>query len=107
MKRQFLFILLGLIPSTTVLAEEMVVHLTSGNAVVIQYTGTIQGVTFKGKSDAIAGVDLPTAVKPAMTVTQQPVTEKQEANTQSEKVGTQQETGAGIRFKWAEPIGED
>jgi len=107
MKKIILFIVLGLIPSTTALAEEMVVHLTSGNAVVIQYTGTIQGVTFKGKSDAIAGVDLPKAVKPAMTVTHQPVTEKQDANTQSEKVETRQETGAGIRFKWAEPKGED
>jgi hypothetical protein len=107
MKKIILFVLFGLISGSTAFAEEMVVHLTSGNAVVIQYTGTIQRVTFNGKNDAIAGVDMPTAVKPAMAIIQQPVTEKQDANSQPEKVEAQKEKGGGFRFKWAAPIGED
>lgn len=107
MKKTILFILLGFIPGGTAFAEEMVVHLTSGNAVVIQYTGTIQGVTFKGKNDAIAGVEMSTAVKPATAITRQPATEKQDVNSQPEKVEAKKEKGGGIHFKWAEPIGED
>ncbi len=107
MKKIIIFILLGLIPSGAALAEEMVVHLTSGNAVVIQYTGAIQGVTFKGKNDAIAGVEMSTAVKPATAITQQPATEKQDVNSQPEKVEAKNEKGGGIHFKWAEPRSED
>lgn len=107
MKKIIFFALLGLIPSSTALAEEMVVHLTSGNAVVIQYTGTIQGVTFKGKNDAIAGVEMATAAKPAPAATSQPVIEKQAVGSQPEKVESPKEAGSGIRFKWAAPIEED
>ncbi|MDP2001523.1 MAG: hypothetical protein Q8J86_01170 [Desulfurivibrionaceae bacterium] len=40
MKKTILFVLLGLILNSTAFAEELVVRLTSGNAVVIQYTGS-------------------------------------------------------------------
>ena len=49
MKKTILFVLFGLVASSPAFAEELVVHLTSGNAVVIQYTGTIQGVALQGK----------------------------------------------------------
>jgi len=113
MKKTILFALLSLILSSTAFAEELVVHLTSGNAVVIQYTGTIQGVTFQGKTDAIAGLDLPTAAKPAArieqpaTSAQQPVVEKQTANPQPEQVEAKNGKERWFRFKWAEPKSED
>jgi len=106
MKKTILFVLLGLIPSGTAFAEELVVHLTSGNAVVIQYTGAIQGVTFQGKTDAIAGLDMPTTSKPAAK-TGQPVAEKQASPSQPEQVEAKNGKERLIRFKWAEPKGED
>lgn len=106
MKKIILFILLCLIPSSTAFAEELVVHLTSGNAVVIQYTGAIQGVTFQGKTDAIAGLDMPTTTKP-IAKAQQPATEKQTVNSQPEQVEAKNGKERWFRFKWAEPKGED
>lgn len=106
MKKIILFVLLGLIPSGTAFAEELVVHLTSGNAVLIQYTGAIQGVTFQGKTDAIAGLDMPTTAKPAARA-QQATTEKQTVNSQPEQVEAKNGKERLIRFKWAEPKGED
>lgn len=106
MKKTILFVLLGLIPSSTAFAEEMVVHLTSGNAVVIQYTGAIQGVTFQGKTDAIAGLDMPTTAKPA-TKAQQPTSEKQTVSSQPEQVEAKNGKERWFRFKWAEPKGEN
>lgn len=107
MKKIILFFLLGLIPSSTAFAEELVVHLTSGNAVVVQYTGAIQGVTFQGKNDAIAGLDMPTTPKPAMARAQQPVAEKQTVTSQPEQVEAKNGKERWFRFKWAEPKGED
>ena len=106
MKKTILFVLLGLIPSSTVFAEELVVHLTSGNAVVIQYTGAIQGVTFQGKNDAIASLDMPTTAKPAAKA-QQPASEKQIVNSQPEQVEAKNGKERWFRFKWAEPKSED
>lgn len=106
MKKIILFVLLGLIPSSTAFAEELVVHLTSGNAVVIQYTGAIQGVTFQGKTDAISGLDMPTTSKPA-TKAQQPAAEKQPVNSQPEQIEAKNGKERWFRFKWAEPKGED
>ena len=106
MKKTILFTLLGLILSSTACAEELVVHLTSGNAVVIQYTGAIQGVTFRGKTDGIAGMEMPTAAKPAAS-TQQPAAGKQAVNPQPEKAEAKKEEGKLFRFKWAEPKSED
>jgi hypothetical protein len=106
MKKTILFVLLGMLPNSTAFAEELVVHLTSGNAVVIQYTGTIQGVSFQGKTDAISGLDMPTAAKPAAK-TQQPATEKQAVTSQPEQVEAKNGKERWFRFKWAEPKGED
>lgn len=106
MKKIILFVLLGLIPSSTAFAEELVVHLTSGNAVVIQYTGAIQGVTFQGKTDAIAGLDMPTTTKPAARA-QQSATEKQAVNSHPEQIEAKNGKERWFRFKWAEPKGED
>lgn len=108
MKKIILFVLLGLIPSGTAFAEELVVHLTSGNAVVIQYTGAIQGVTFQGKTDAIAGLDMPTTAKP-VGKNQQPVAEKQTSppQPQPEQVEAKNGKERWFRFKWAEPKSED
>ena len=106
MKKTILFVVLGLILSSTAFAEELVVHLTSGNAVVVQYAGTIQGVTFQGKTDAIAGLDMPTATKSAANA-KQPAAEKQTVNCQPEQVAAKKEEGRWLRFKWAEPKTED
>lgn len=106
MKKIILFVLLGLIPSSTAFAEELVVHLTSGNAVVIQYTGTIQGVTFQGKTDAIAGMNMATTAK-SVGKNQQPVAEKQTSQSQPEQVEAKNGKERWLRFKWAEPKGED
>lgn len=106
MRKIILFVLLGLISSSTAFAEELVVHLTSGNAVVIQYTGTIQGVTFQGKTDAIAGLDMPSASKPAARA-QQPAAGKQPVNSQPEQIEAKNGKERWFRFKWAEPKSED
>ena len=106
MKKTILFVLFGLIASSPAFAEELVVHLTSGNAVVIQYTGVIQGVTFQGKTDAIAGLDMPTTAKPTARA-QQPATEKQAVTSQPEQVEAKNGKERWFRFKWAEPKGED
>ncbi|MFZ5773900.1 MAG: hypothetical protein ACOY3Z_00215 [Thermodesulfobacteriota bacterium] len=111
MKKMLIFALLGVIPASVTSAEELVVNLTSGNAVVIQYTGAIQGVSFKGTTDAIAGVNMPApaaTVAPASARGQQPVVEKQQVvNTQTEKVSSPKEEGRFFRIKWAPPISED
>ena len=106
MRKIILFVLLGLISSSTAFAEELVVHLTSGNAVVIQYTGTIQGVALQGKTDAIASLDMPATAKPAAKA-QQPVVEKQTSSPQPEQIEAKNGKERWFRFKWAEPKGED
>lgn len=106
MKKIIISVVFGLILSGTAFAEEMVVQLTSGNAVVIQYTGTIEGVTLKGTTDGIAGVSMPHAASTVGIAKQQSSEKGQAVMPQDEKkeVKTQE---SGIRFKWAEPIQED
>lgn len=107
MKKTILFVIFCLSSGSTACTEELVVHLTSGNAVVIEYTGTIHGVSFQGKNDGIAAVNMPAMVKPAIDPTQQPISEQQRVNPPAETMAGQKEQGGRIRYKWADPIGED
>lgn len=106
MKKIVLFLVLGIFSSGAACAEELIVTLNSGNTIVVQYTGSIQGVTLKGTTDGIAGVSMPQTATPAGAVNQQESGKKQAVMPQSEKkeVNTQE---TGFRFKWAEPISED
>lgn len=108
MKKIILFVLFVLISGNIAYAEEMIVNLTSGNAVVVQYTGSIQGVTLKGTTDAIAGVSMPQATSPAAAaVVNQQDSGKEQAVIPQDKKKEVKNKAPGIRFKWADPITED
>ncbi|MCX5870379.1 MAG: hypothetical protein NTY00_07045 [Deltaproteobacteria bacterium] len=107
MKKIVLFLLLGMFSSGAACAEELIVTLNSGNTVVVQYTGTIQGVTLKGTTDGIAGISMPHSANPAGAVNPQGSGKEQTAMPQDEKKEVKNQEKGGIRFKWAEPIRED
>lgn len=107
MKKIVLFLLLGMFSSGAVCAEELIVTLNSGNSVVVQYTGTIQGVMLKGTTDGIAGISIPHSANPAGAVIQQGSGKEQAAIPQDEKKEVKNQEKGGIRFRWAEPIKED
>jgi hypothetical protein len=108
MKKAVLLLLFVLLFGSSVCAEELTINLSSGNTIVVQYTGSIQGVTMQGTGDTIAGVSMPQAVTPPASVSRQGTGVEQTAGVQEEKgkSKTKKETG-GVRFQWAEPISED
>jgi len=103
MKKISLFILIGIIASSSAYAEELVITLNSGNAIIIQYTGTIQGVTLNGTTDGIAAINMqnpaPASVGNAIQNTVQNDTSPPQMEQKKEK--------SGVRFRWAEPITEE
>lgn len=107
MKKTILFLLLVLLSSGAAHAEELVITLKSGDTIVVQYTGVIQGVTMKGTTDAIAGISMPQAATPSQTANQQGSGKNQAAVSPDDKGAGKAKDAEGIRFKWAEPIGED
>lgn len=84
-------------------AEEMVVQLKSGNALRIQYTGSIQGVSLDGKTDAIEAMNLQPGVGGSDKPQQLARTNSPEAIRTSEA----KSRDGGFRFRWAEPRPED
>ena len=84
--------------------SELVIRLQSGNSVTVQYSGTIQGVTVGGGSDALAGFEM-TGDKNEKTgmaaVTKTPVTPPAAS---SEANGSEPKR---FRLQWANPKGED
>lgn len=97
--------LVGIFLPTLAGADELVVNLKSGNSLVIQYTGAIQGVTLQGNSDAIVGMNM--ATKPAEAQVQPAGGQSlPEAQADPGTVG-KAPRGSGIQLKWADPKSED
>lgn len=105
MNKTALIALLAIFVPALANADELVVNLRSGNSLVIQYTGAIQGVTLQGDSDAIVGMNM--ATKPADARVQpaggQSLTEAQVEPGTGDKAPRE----SGIRLKWADPKSED
>ena len=107
MKKISLFILISLIASSSAYAEELVITLKSGNSIVIQYSGTIQGITMNGTTDGIAGINMQTPAADGIDNSGQNTIQKQTPPPQMEKPTARNEEKSGVRFRWAEPITEE
>lgn len=101
MKKTILFLFVGVLSAGVAGAEELVIQLKSGNSITIQYTGAIQGVTWNGTTDGIAGLSMPTPAQ-AGTALGQTKAAPPSAAAEGKKAD-----GSGIRFRWAEPQRED
>lgn len=107
MKKQAFVVLfaLSLLPCIAC-ADEMVVNLKSGNSLVIQYTGTIHGVTMQGDSDAIAAMNMTAKPKKESSASTSAQDEKSAGETGNKAEGKDGKEG-GMQLKWAAPIEED
>lgn len=104
MRKAILCVLLGMLVAGTARAEQLVIRLESGNAIVVRYEGTIQGVELQGKSDTIAGIDMPMVGREPIDDRRVAVAEKSAPRHQpaKEKVDDRDEHRWGLR--WADPI---
>lgn len=104
MKKTILLLLCSMcVAAGTANAEELVIQLKSGNSITIQYSGSIQGVTWNGATDGIAGLTMPPPPANAAPKAVQQAVPAAAAPTAEEK----KSEGSGIRFRWAEPVRED
>jgi len=106
MRKAILFVLLGMLAAGAARAEKLVIRLESGNAIVVRYEGTIQGVELQGKSDTIAGIDLPVAAREPIDDRQVAVAEKPEPRHQPAKEKAADPAGHRWGLRWADPIDE-
>ncbi len=98
----FLIFLALVLVSSTSKAEELIIHLKSGNSIHVKYDGVIQGVTFQGEGDAITGISMPQAtIQPAVHQTR---TSKSASAASSKDEKDKKKKGTFFRLKWAKPI---
>ncbi len=101
MKRIYI-VLLGIIfYGTTAYADEMRIDLESGNTLLIQYTGTINGVSLQGSSDTI------TALKTERAGEQTSPVQSAPAQAITTKPNEQEGAKSNVRFGWTDPKMED
>lgn len=105
MKKILLLVMLGILSAGVICAKEMTVKLKSGNDLVIQYSGTIQGVTLQGNTDTIEGVLMNTESEPDTKNSEQ-LREEQQVQADQEAPEKKTQTNE-IRWKWANPKIED
>ena len=79
----------------------MIVHLQSGNDVLIEYTGTINRVTIKGDSDAITGMQMKHTTDKVIAA--EPAGQAIDKTT----VKGEKEKGPNVKFRWAKPLDEE
>jgi len=103
MKKTIMFFLCSVCAAGIAHAEELVVQLKSGNSLTIQYSGSIQGVTWNGATDGIAGLTMPPSANAV------PKAAQQAASAAPTPAGEKKSEGSSstIRFRWAEPTRED
>lgn len=104
MKKRAILISCALLTSTFAYAEELVVQLTSGNSVIIEYTGTIESVSLIGETDAIKTMNFQ---KDSKQPEQQIATQPKTAASPSETTQVKDQKSSWIRMKMAEPLSED
>jgi len=92
-------VLLGILCGTTAYADEMRIDLESGNTLLIQYTGTIHGVSLQG--------DTITAMKTERTGEQKSPVQSAPTQTMTTKPKEHKEAKSKVRFGWADPKMED
>ena len=108
MKKIVFFFVMGMAFCAVSFAEELVVNLKSGNTIVIKYTGTIQGVTLKGSTDAIEAMNIQGVPEGASAQqTGQPQVQRQgQAQDKVEKTKDSND-GSWFKLRWAAPKRED
>lgn len=104
MKKTGFFVVFFVVLAAPALAEQMVVELSSGSKVVVEYSGTIQKVSMEGAGDSIAGIKMEGGVAPAPATKTAATTDMKP--TAAPAAEDDQEEG-GLRLKWADPIMED
>ncbi len=100
MKRLLLLVVPLFLFCWTAQADEMVVHLQSGNDVLIEYTGTINRVTIKGDSDAITGMQM-------KHTTDKVIAAEPAGHVADKTVKGEKEKGSKVKFRWAKPLDEE
>ena len=107
MKKVLLITLLTLAFITPSLAEQLRIELKSGNTIVVNYSGNIQGVTFDGQTDSIKRLTTHQNTQRSATQSVQP------PPAIAPLIGNLLKTHKGgkdklpIKIKWANPEIED
>ncbi len=106
-----LIICLACLAAGPALADQMIVQLKSGNTVIIDYQGSINGVTMQGESDGIVGMQLHRSKStPAASIPETMTKEKPEATPALSRPEVQKKdnhSGSAVRIKWARPIDDE
>ena len=109
--KTFIVTLLVLLVAVTVSAEQMTIKLKSGNTVVIDYSGSVDGVSVQGDSDSIVGIQNPgkqqkqQQLSPALQPNAKVMAEQAEA--ENKTVETSKEKSSSVKFKWTKPMDDE
>ncbi|MCA1765334.1 MAG: hypothetical protein LC633_03645 [Desulfobulbaceae bacterium] len=89
------------------MAEHLVIELISGNAIVVEYSGSIHNVSMEGDSDAIAGFN--PGLRPVAGEVQHSPDRPGSAGSSPgpEKRHVREKENSQLRLRWAEPLSED
>ncbi len=102
--------LLVLLVAATVSAEQMTIKLKSGNTVVVNYTGSVDGVSVQGDTDSIVGIAHPEKTQQQqLSPVLQPDTKviAEHAEIENKAVHDAKDKTSSVRFKWAKPIDDE
>ena len=92
-------------------ARQMIVHLKSGNTVVIDYSGTIESISLEGKTDSIIGLKMPDADKKnsQQKAAAGPETENAPASSAvtAAPLEEKENSSSPVHLKWARPIDDE
>jgi len=102
--------LLVLLVSATVSAEQMTIKLKSGSTVVVNYTGSVDGISVHGDTDSIVGIEHPEmAQQQQLSPALQPDTKviAELAEVKNKTVRASKDKTSSVRFKWTEPMDDE
>lgn len=104
MKKIMLAVLYFSFLSATAMAEQLKIELSSGNTIIVDYSGSIHKVTMEGKTDAIAGLDMQPAAGKKTDIQETGETGPKEA---AVSPANTEKNDRPINMIWADPKGED
>ncbi|MFK5927402.1 MAG: hypothetical protein QM483_12275 [Desulfuromusa sp.] len=110
MKKIFLILLILEFSIGTAIADQMIIRLKSGNNIVIDYTGSVEGVAIQGDSEAIVGMQSQSEKKAleSLSTTLQPDTKNivNEAKVEADTSAPEKKAST-VRIKWTKPIDDE
>lgn len=107
MKKYIVFVVLALFVAVPAGADQMTVKLKSGNSIIIESSGPIDGVTLQGDSDAIVGMK---TQKSSEQVPQFEPSKNVQPSADDNLAAEPQVSkghGSSVRIKWTKPMDDE